>query len=200
MSRLYTKPTNSGKSGSILFEQNPQWRNVSNLVSNVDFLWLYKFEQRWKLDLKQGSCQALEGAMMEVRSSVQSAFSLQSCQCARAGNNKLEIVNKIATKILTKEIYWKIWPRIAPFHHASLFPFFPKDYICLNLSLCNVAMSARLTFRFRNFSVSKLLPNLWGFRFRKIWFRKKKSQFRFRKNLVSEKSLGLGFGKFGLRK
>ena len=29
---------------------------------------------------------------------------------------------------------------------------------------------------------------------------KKKSQFRFRKNLVSEKSLGLGFGKFGLGK
>ena len=35
----------------------------------------------------------------------------------------------------------------------------------------------RLTFRFRNFSVSRLLPNLWGFwfRFRKIWFRKKVS-------------------------
>ena len=85
----------------------------------------------------------------------------------------------------------------------------------------------RLTFRFRNFSVSKLLPNLWGFRFRKIWFRKKslgfgfekiwsrkkvsvsvsenlvsekKSRFRFRKNLVSEKSLCFGFGKFGLVK
>ena len=28
----------------------------------------------------------------------------------------------------------------------------------------------------------------------------KKSRFRFRKNLVSEKSLGLGFGKFGLGK
>ena len=28
----------------------------------------------------------------------------------------------------------------------------------------------------------------------------KKSRFRFRKNLVSEKSLDLGFGKFGLRK
>ena len=27
---------------------------------------------------------------------------------------------------------------------------------------------------------------------------KKKSRFRFQKNLVSEKSLGLGFGKFGL--
>ena len=28
----------------------------------------------------------------------------------------------------------------------------------------------------------------------------KKSRFRFQKNLVSEKSLGLGFGKFGLKK
>ena len=46
----------------------------------------------------------------------------------------------------------------------------------------------RLTFRFRNFSVSKLLPNLWGFQFRfqKIWYRKK--------------SLGIGFGKFGIGK
>ena len=87
----------------------------------------------------------------------------------------------------------------------------------------------RLTFRFRNFSVSKLLPIFWRFRFRyrKIWFRKKslgfgfekiwsrkkvsvsvsenlvsekKSRFRFRKTLVSEKSLGFGFGKFGIVK
>ena len=77
----------------------------------------------------------------------------------------------------------------------------------------------RLTFRFRNFSVSRLLPIFWGFRFqfRRIWSQKKslgfgkfglgkKSRFRFRKtvsvsvleNLVSEKSFS--FGKFGLEK
>ena len=46
----------------------------------------------------------------------------------------------------------------------------------------------RLTFRFRNFSVSKLLPIFWGFRFRfrKIWYRKK--------------SFSFGFGKFGIGK
>ena len=62
-------------------------------------------------------------------------------------------------------------------------------------------------------SVSKLLPNLWGFRFRKIWFRKKSLGFGFGKiwsrkkvsvsvseNLVSAKSLGFGFGKSGLGK
>ena len=60
--------------------------------------------------------------------------------------------------------------------------------------------SQRLTFRFRNFSVSKLLPNLWGFRFRfrKIWFRKKVS-VSVSENLVSEKSVGVGFGQnFGI--
>ena len=56
----------------------------------------------------------------------------------------------------------------------------------------------RLTFQFRNFSVSKLLPNLWGFSFRKIWFRKKSLGFRLKKNLVLEKSLG--FRKFGFGK
>ena len=122
MSRLYTKRMDSGKSGSILFEQNPQWRNVSNLVWNVDFLWLYKFEQRWKLDLKQGSCQAaLEGAMMEVRSSVQSAFSLQSCQCARVGSNKLEIVNEIATENIDKRNILKNMTKNSPFS-PSFFP------------------------------------------------------------------------------
>ena len=52
-----------------------------------------------------------------------------------------------------------------------------------------------------------------GFGFEKNWSLKKvsvsvsenlvsekKSRFRFRKNLVSEKSLGLGFGKFGIEK
>ena len=52
-----------------------------------------------------------------------------------------------------------------------------------------------------------------GFGFEKIWSRKKvsvsvsenlvsekKYRFQFRKNWVSEKSLGLGFGKFGLGK
>ena len=79
----------------------------------------------------------------------------------------------------------------------------------------------RLTFRFRNFSVLRLLPIFLGqnpfwriwpqFRFRKIWSRKKSlgfglGEFGLRKkvsvsvseNLVSEKSFG--FGKFGLEK
>ena len=78
---------------------------------------------------------------------------------------------------------------------------------------CQWKRHQRLTFRFRNFSVSKLLPNLWGFRFRfrKIWFRKKSlgfgfkrfglgKNFRFRKIWSRKKSLSLGFGKFGLGK
>ena len=86
----------------------------------------------------------------------------------------------------------------------------------------------RLTFRFRNFLVSKLLPIFWGyrFRFRKIWYRKKslgidfgklgigkkvsvsvsenlvsekKSRYRFQKIWYRKKSLGIGFGKnFGI--
>ena len=49
-------------------------------------------------------------------------------------------------------------------------------------------LSQRLTFRFRNFSVSKLLPIFWRFqfRYRKIWFWKK--------------SLGFGFEKIRSRK
>ena len=80
--------------------------------------------------------------------------------------------------------------------HLSL-----KTRFCI-LWFCSVlpSMTQRLTFRFRNFSVSKLLPNLWGilFRFWKIWFRKKSLSFGFEKiwsrkkvsvseNLVSEK-------------
>ena len=107
--------------------ESPQWKNVSNLVWNVDFLWLYKFEQRWKLDLKQGSCQAaLEGAMMEVRSSVQSAFSLQSCQCARAGSNKLEIVNKIVTENIDKRNILKNMTKNSPFSPLKPLSFFPQ--------------------------------------------------------------------------
>ena len=68
----------------------------------------------------------------------------------------------------------------------------------------------RLTFRFRNFSVLKLLLISWGFwfQFRRIWSRKKvlvsvsknfvsekKSRFR----IGIEKSLGIGFGQnFGI--
>ena len=44
----------------------------------------------------------------------------------------------------------------------------------------------RLTFWFRNFSDSKLLPIFWGFRFRKIRYWKK--------------SLGFSFGKIGIGK
>ena len=65
----------------------------------------------------------------------------------------------------------------------------------------------RLTFRFRNFSVSKLLPNIWGFRFRfrkisfrKISFRKKVSVSVSKKIWSRKKSLGFGFGKFGFGK
>ena len=72
----------------------------------------------------------------------------------------------------------------------------------------------RLTFQFRNFSVSRLLPIFWvfQFRFQRIWSRKK-NQFQFREIWSRQKSLGFGFGKkilvlenlvleksFGLRK
>ena len=67
-----------------------------------------------------------------------------------------------------------------------------------------------LTFRFRNFSVSKLFDffNGIGIGFGKFWYRKK-YRYRFRKNLVSkkvsvsvsekfgiEKSIGIGFENF----
>ena len=56
-------------------------------------------------------------------------------------------------------------------------------------------------------SVSKLLDFETFAKSLRVWVSvsenlvsEKKSQFRFRKNLVAEKSLSLGFGKFGLRK
>ena len=67
----------------------------------------------------------------------------------------------------------------------------------------------RLTFRFRNFSVSKLLPIFegFGFGFGKIWSRKKvlvlvseKVSISVSKKFGLGKSLSLGFGKFGLVK
>ena len=76
--------------------------------------------------------------------------------------------------------------------------YFPRQVPHLT---CLWKSKQRLTFRFRNFSVSKLLPNLWGFRFRfrKIWFRKKKSRFRFRKIWYRKKSIGIAFGQnFGI--
>ena len=59
-----------------------------------------------------------------------------------------------------------------------------------------------VTFWFRNFSVSRLLSIFGGFWFQKIWFLKKVSSW-FRKNLVSkklvsDKSLGFIFRKYGL--
>ena len=65
--------------------------------------------------------------------------------------------------------------------------------------------------KFLRVSVSKNLVSEKSLGFGKIWSRKKvsvsenlvseeKYRFRFRKNLVSEKSLGFGFGKFGLRR
>ena len=58
----------------------------------------------------------------------------------------------------------------------------------------------RLTFRFRNFSISNLLPNLWGFRFRKIWFRKKSLGFGFEKIWFRKKVSVSVSKKFGLGK
>ena len=57
-------------------------------------------------------------------------------------------------------------------------------------------MQQSVTFRFRNFSVSKLFNFLYGFGFgiEKIWYRKK-YRIRYRKNLVSEKSIGFGTNK-----
>ena len=51
-----------------------------------------------------------------------------------------------------------------------------------------------VTFRFQNFSVSKLFHFFDGFGFgiEKIWYRKK-YRIRYRKNLISEKSFGFGF-------
>ena len=88
---------------------------------------------------------------------------------------------------------------VAPFSLIkALSTFLHRPYF--HLFLTQLRYGQRLTFRFRNFSVSKLLPNLWGFRFRKIWFRKKSLGFGFEKiwsrkkvsvsvseNLVSEK-------------
>ena len=58
-----------------------------------------------------------------------------------------------------------------------------------------------VTFRFRNFSVSKLFHFFdgIGIGFGNFWYRKK-YRYRFRKNLVSEKSIGIGFEIFWYRK
>ena len=58
-----------------------------------------------------------------------------------------------------------------------------------------------MTFRFRNFSVSKLFNFFGGFGFgiEKIWYRKK-YRIRYRKKLVSKKSIGFGIGKIWYRK
>ena len=78
-------------------------------------------------------------------------------------------------------------------------------------SLAPKGLDQRLTFRFRNFSVSRLSPIFKGFR--RIWFWTKslgfgfgkfgigkKSRYRFRKIWYRKKSLGIGFGKFGIGK
>ena len=58
-----------------------------------------------------------------------------------------------------------------------------------------------MTFRFRNFSVSKLFNFFGGFGFgiEKIWYRKK-YRIRYRKNLVSEKVSDSVSKKFGIGK
>ena len=67
----------------------------------------------------------------------------------------------------------------------------------LNKNL-HMHLHQRLTFRFWNFLVSKLLSIFWGFwfRFRKIWSQKKK--FWFWKIWSRKKSIGFGFEKTGL--
>ena len=49
-------------------------------------------------------------------------------------------------------------------------------------------------------SVSKLLGFETFAKYLRVSVSEKKSRFRFQKNLVSEKSLGFGFGKFGIVK
>ena len=73
--------------------------------------------------------------------------------------------------------YYPILPHISS-HYLAHFLYF---YYTLLFSFVLSSHQQRLTFRFRNFSVSKLLPNLRGFRFRKIWFRKKSLRFGFEK-------------------
>ena len=60
--------------------------------------------------------------------------------------------------------------------------------VFLQVKVLKYHWQQRLTFRLRNFSVSRLLPIFRGLRFgfRRIWFRKK--------------SLGFSFGKFSLEK
>ena len=65
--------------------------------------------------------------------------------------------------------------------------------------MTNPTSDQRLTFRFRNFSVSKLLPIFEGFGFGKFGLEKKVSVSVLKK-LVLEKSMGFSFGKFGFRK
>ena len=80
-----------------------------------------------------------------------------------------------------------------------------KPHVGRQVKICEASSSQSVTFRFRNFSVSKLFNFFGGFGFniKKIWHRKK-YRFRYRKNLVSEKvsdsvSLKFGIGKsFGL--
>ena len=64
-----------------------------------------------------------------------------------------------------------------------------------------MAKGQSVTFRFRNFSVSKLFHFFGGFGFgiKKIWYRKK-YWFRYRKNLVSEKVLDSVSKIFGIGK
>ena len=66
-----------------------------------------------------------------------------------------------------------------------------------NLSVLNQSV----TFRFQNFSVSKLFHFFGGFGFgiEKFWYRKK-YRFRYRKNLVSEKVSDSVSKKFGIGK
>ena len=63
----------------------------------------------------------------------------------------------------------------------------------------NYGLDQSVTFRFRNFSVSKLFHFFWWYRFRKIVVSKKVSVF-VSKNFGIEKSIGIGFEIFWYRK
>ena len=64
-----------------------------------------------------------------------------------------------------------------------------------------VAECQSVTYRYREFPVPGIFSLFCGIGIgiEKNWYRKK-SRYRYRKNLVPEKSIGIGFGKFGIRK
>ena len=97
----------------------------------------------------------------------------QICLGARSNMNKANELSKIVTKVML--LHWS-WANI--------------------VTLCQ-----SVTFRFQNFSVSKLFHFFYGFGFgiEKNWY-KKKYRIRYRKNLVSKKVSDSVSEKFGIGK